>query len=159
MSDNELEKTQHAFKQWRMQKRAGEEIPDALWELVHALMISKHYKPSMIGRALGLSSKQLRQKFPMHYPCRPETVKSTDIAAKQLAKSPKLTTTTPSSLTKTASKQSSTFVEAPLTSMLAAQTTSVPTLTLQRPNGMQLTLTTPPDVLFDKMLTAFMREG
>lgn len=162
MSHNQLYNVQQAFKHWRMNKKSGELIPEALWDLVHKLILSQNYKPSVIGQELGISSSQLKRKFPAHYPCRAKGTKSTDVSPKANTKhsdsylSTKFTAATAASPNKTRHSVKTNFVEAPLAPMLATQNS--PTLTLQRPNGTQLTLEAPPKEFLDKIFIHFIQE-
>lgn len=59
-----LADAQMQFQLWRSSKISGGRIPEALWELVATLLVNKSLKRSVIGKTLGISTSQLRNKFP-----------------------------------------------------------------------------------------------
>lgn len=169
MSHNQLHKTQQAFRHWRMNKKSGEKIPEALWDLVYKLILSQDYKPSIIGKELGISTAQLRRQFPTHYCSRnkPEN-KMVAAPAESIGKPPKQikkSTTKASAVDTTVAAAATTndvqsnFVEASLEPLLATSSEALPTLTLQRSNGTTLTLNSLPKELMTEVLTQFMSEN
>ena len=62
-----LTDVQMQFQRWRSSKTSGRKIPEALWELIATLLSNKSHKRSVIGRALGISTSQFRNKFPDHF--------------------------------------------------------------------------------------------
>ena len=107
-----LPDVQQKFVLWRSNKSyMGAKIPDSLWELVHELLKMSTYKRSIIGRELGISTRQLREKFP------------TLFKQKQASRVP-------------VKKSKKRFVEAPLTTLMTALPANH--LTIERPDGMKL---------------------
>ena len=56
-----IDQVKQAFIQWREQRPKRCPIPDYLWDMVKPLL--DEYPRSMISRALGISSSQLRSRF------------------------------------------------------------------------------------------------
>jgi len=57
-----ITETLQAFEAWRItRKNKREKIPDALWQMVGGLL--KTHRPSKICKTLGLSGRQLHQRF------------------------------------------------------------------------------------------------
>ena len=125
-----LPDVQQKFVLWRSNKsHMGAKIPDSLWELVHELLKMSTYKRSIIGRKLGISTRQLREKFP------------TLFKQKQASRVP----------VKKSKKQ---FVEAPLTTLMTALPANH--LTIERPDGMKLTVSTFTHEQFSALVENFM---
>ena len=56
------------FHLWRTNKPGKKKIPESLWDLVKQLLENPAYnKRSIIGRTLGISAHQLRNKFPQKF--------------------------------------------------------------------------------------------
>lgn len=151
MQPNQLQQAQHQFKHWRSHKSVGECIPNHLWNLVHALILSQAYKPSAIGRELGISSGQLKKKFPNHYPSR--ATKTVPVVAASSGG------TVDTSSTSLVNARRANFVEAPLETVLPTASQTIPTLTLQKPNGTKLTFDSGSKELMSHVLTQFMMEN
>ncbi len=151
MQLSQLQQALHQFKHWRLHKSAGERIPDDLWDLVRALILSQNYKPSAIGRELGISSGQLKKKFPNHYPSR--TAKTVPVVATSSG------CTVDDSSNRLSNAKQVNFVEAPLAAVLSTSSQTIPTLTLQRSNGTKLTLNSVSKELMSDVLTQFMLEN
>jgi hypothetical protein len=166
MPRNQLHKTQQAFKHWRMNKKSGEAIPEVLWDLVYKLILSQDYKPSIIGKELGISTAQLRRQFPTHYCSRnkPEnkTVatpqESAGRQAKQIKKPATQVSAVDTAVAATTNAQLN-FVEASLEPVLTTSSQALPILTLQRSNGTKLTLDSLSYELMTEVLTQFMAEN
>ncbi len=125
-----LPDVQQKFVLWRSNKsHMGEKIPDSLWALVHELLKISTYKRSIIGRELGISTRQLREKFP------------TLFKQKQVSCPP-------------ANKGKKRFVEAPLTTLMTALPANH--LTIERPDGMKLTVSTFTHEQFAVLVENFM---
>ena len=118
------------FKRWRSNKMIGEKIPESLWEQVAKLLSSKSYKTTNIGIALGISSKQLRDKFPNHFKS-----KSTVASAKL--------------------NKHTSFVQAPLDTLLMPSLSSTQ-LVLERSNGTKLIFSAVNQEQFSMLIKTFM---
>ncbi len=74
---------QKQFQLWRATKIAGETIPDRLWAIVAKLLEDHSFKRSHISKALGITTRQLRNKFPRQFKNKPAditpTLKHTDV--------------------------------------------------------------------------------
>ena len=122
-----LSDVQQKFVLWRTNKSSGKKIPDSLWQLVHELLKVSAYKRSVIGRKLGISTYQLKSKFPELF------------KLKQLPHAP-------------VKKRAKRFVEAPLTTLMTAMPANQ--LTIGRPDGVKLTVST----LTDEQLSTLMKD-
>jgi hypothetical protein len=118
------------FKRWRSNKTTGGRIPESLWEQVAKLLSSKSYKTTNIGIALGISSKQLRDKFPGHF------------KSKSTAASAKLNKHAP-------------FVQAPLDALLMPSQSSAQ-LVIERNNGTKLIFSAVNQEQFSMLIKTFM---
>ncbi len=125
-----LSDVQQKFELWRSNKsHMGEKIPDSLWVLVHELLKMSSYKRSIIGRKLGISTRQLKEKFP--------TLFKPKQASRVLVK-----------------KSNKRFVEAPLTTLMTALPANH--LTVERPDGMKLTVSMFTHEQFSTLIENFM---
>ena len=59
MTSDQLDTVKQAFSEWRAQRPRPNKIPNKLWGLVKPLL--NEYPPSMVSRALGISSSQIRK--------------------------------------------------------------------------------------------------
>ena len=123
-----LDKVQQQFQSWRANKSTGARIPESLWQLVRQLLEISTYKRSIIGKILGISTLQLKKKFPMQF-------KSSQ-------------TTLPAQPT---------FIEAPLHPLFASsQDNAKNILTIERSNGMKLSMTAPTSEQLVTFIKSFM---
>ena len=80
MNLDRLDEVKLAFSEWRAQRPKPNKIPNQLWGLVKPLL--NDYPQSMVSRALGISSSQIRnnvlEKKVTFVEC--ETIRTTDIA-------------------------------------------------------------------------------
>lgn len=116
------------FDTWRSAKTSGGRIPDNLWGVVQQLLSDPSNKRSIVTKGLGISTAQLRHKFPDHF-----------TQHKQTKKSPK----------------SSVFVKASLAPLIQA-TSSMSGIVLERANGIKLNVTAPTNDQFLMLLKLFM---
>ena len=58
------------FQNWRNTKSPGDRMPDELWAIVGQILANPTYKKSIVGHELGISTTQLRGKFPERFPPR-----------------------------------------------------------------------------------------
>ena len=58
---------QQKFKDWRDSKLPGGKIPKELWGIVRQILFNPKYKITHITRDLGVSTKQLKHKFPEYF--------------------------------------------------------------------------------------------
>lgn len=130
-----LDDVQQQFQLWRANKSSGAKIPESLWELVSQLFAN--YKRSAIGKALGISTSQLRNKFPEQYKSEP-------------------------TLMVVAPKKNKSFVQAPLDTLMASpllsSSSTSPQLIIERNNGTKLMLSAVTDAQFSFLINAFMSE-
>lgn len=130
-----LAEAQQQFQSWRAGKSSGGRIPEPLWELVSQLFATTNYKRTAIGKALGISTSQLRNKFPEQYKSKP-------------------------SLVTIAPKKPIPFVQAPLDTLISSPLLSTsstsPTLTIKRNNRAKLILSSVTDAQFSLLLKTFM---
>ena len=123
-----LDEVQQQFQLWRANKSTDTRIPESLWHLVRQLLETSTYKRSVIGKALGISTLQLKKKFPMQF------------------KSSQTTLTA-----------QPTFIETPLNPLfIPSQETTKSTLTIERSNGMKLSMTTPTSEQLATLIKTFM---
>lgn len=123
-----LESVHNQFQLWRS-KRTSKKIPDDLWELVKKLLATKRYTKTDITKTLGVSTMQLRSKFP-------------ELSSHQLPKD----TSSKNSKTKT-------FVRVPLTPILGNAALN---LTIERNDGCKLSLSIPSSQQLPAVIQAFM---
>lgn len=128
-----LDDAQKQFQLWRANKTSGSKIPEPLWELVAKLFASKNYKRTIIGETLGISTYQLRNKFPEYYPSKPM-------------------------LAAVVPKKHKPFVQAPLDTLLGSPllSSTAPQLTIERNNGTKFILSSVTEAQFSLLLKAFM---
>lgn len=128
-----LTDVQLQFQQWRSTKTAGAKIPDLLWELTAKLLASQAYKITNIGKALGISTRQFRDKFPGH-------VK------------------TKSKISSVKPKTPSTFVQAPLNTVFMPSS-PVPQLVIEKANGTKLSFSTVDQAQFALLIHTLMEQS
>ena len=129
-----LETVHMHFTKWRANKSGSSRIPESLWTLVQQLLGSSNYKRSIVARELGISTHQLRSRFPDFYS--PLSLKST-------------LTNKPSDFT----PKPSAFVKAPLNSLAI---TTATTLTIERGDGIKLSISAPSPEQFTSLVKTFM---
>ncbi len=123
-----LEKVQQQFQLWRSNKPTGARIPESLWHLVQPLLEISTYKRSIIGKALGISTVQLKKKFPTHF-----KANRTKLIAQP------------------------TFIEAPLNPLFVSPPDNTKNiLTIERSNGMKLSMTAPSSEQLATLIKIFM---
>lgn len=128
-----LTDVQLQFQQWRSTKTAGAKIPDLLWELTAKLLASRAYKVTNIGKALGISTKQFRDKFPGHFK-------------------------TQSKVFSIKPKTPNTFVQAPLNTVFMPSS-PVPQLVIEKANGTKLSFSTMDQGQFALLINIFMEQS
>lgn len=121
---------QKQFQLWRDNKAPGATVPESLWALVAQLLESASYKRTMIGKALGISTHQFRNKFPNQF-----KTKTTVVHA--------------------APKNPKPFVHAPLNALMVPQSSSAQ-LMIERSNGTKLIFTGLTQEQFSMSIKAFM---
>jgi hypothetical protein len=107
-----IDKAKQKFADWRKNKSAGDRIPEHLWDMVGNMLASASYNKSFF-KALGISSVQLKSKFPKHF------------AAKIYAPS------------RTSAPVKTKFVQSSLAPLLISR------LNIEQVNGAKLTLSAP----------------
>lgn len=123
-----LDEVKQQFQSWRVNKQLGDRIPDPLWKLVQQLLEVSTEKHSLIGNALGISTQQLKKKFPTQF--KPKRINSSI---------------------------QPTFIEAPLNPLFAStQDNNKNILTIERGNGMKLSMTTPSSEQLAMLIKIFM---
>lgn len=124
---------QQKFKDWRDNKLPGEKIPKELWDIVRQILFNPQYKITIVTRGLGISTEQLRQKFPEYFTKLKKPIKS---------------------LSDTTTK----FVQA----SLAPLTTVIPStsglITIEHKNGTKFILREPTTEQFSIIVKLFMEE-
>jgi len=120
------------FKAWRKTKRAGERIPDALWVITYQLLTNPDYRKSTIRKELGISSQQLKSKFP------------------ELVKQSKANVTP-------ASKQI--FLQAPPLTNLLPSKPAESSLLLRHSTGVELKICSPTNEQFASIVKLFMEQN
>jgi len=119
------------FQLWRTNKPAGMEIPESLWDLVKQLLENPVYnKRSIIGKTLGISTYQLRKKFPQKFKLKQKTDSLPAKIKKVFAPAP-----------------------LPLSNVMMA---SQNTLIIERTNGVKLSITTSTSEQFSTLIKTFM---
>ncbi len=83
-----LAKVLEQFKLWRAVKTSGERVPESLWKLIAQLLENTSYKRSMIGMTLGISTHQLRTKFPDFFKSNPIVAPTTTKKHKPFVQAP-----------------------------------------------------------------------
>lgn len=125
-----LDAVKQQFDDWRAHKQHSDQIPERLWDLVRELIDKHHYKRTPVGRALGISSGQLkRQLGPALHDNPPKTQPNTKPQFVQTSLSTLMNPTTP---------------------------TSPPAIKIEKPDGMTLSLTHLSDAQFSQLLNHFI---
>jgi hypothetical protein len=121
------------FQLWRTNKTSGKKIPESLWDLVKQLLENPAYKRcSIIGKTLGISTHQLKNKFPQKFKLK-QNVNSLPTKIKKV------------------------FAPAPLPLPLSnLMLSSQNTLVIERSNGVKLSITTPNSEQFSTLIKIFM---
>lgn len=123
-----LDEVKQQFQSWRANKQPGARIPDPLWQLVQQLLEISADKHSIIGNALGISTQQLRKKFPTQFKAR-----------------------------RANSFIQPAFIEAPLNPLFVSiQDNDKNILTIERSNGMKLSMTAPTSEQLTTLIKTFM---
>ena len=121
------------FQLWRTNKTAGKKIPESLWDLVKQLLENPAYiKRSIIGKTLGISTHQLRNKFPQKFKFKQNAGSLPTKIKKVFAPAP---------------------LPLPLSNVMMA---SQNTLIIERSNGVKLSITTPTSEQFSTLIKTFM---
>jgi hypothetical protein len=110
-----LDEVKQQFQSWR-ENKSTRVIPESLWRLVQQLLENCSYPHSVIGKNLGINNFQLKRKFPEQFKTRQ---------------------------TKSSLQPKFKFVEAPLQPLFEATVCSNNTLTIERSNGIKLSMTSP----------------
>jgi hypothetical protein len=125
-----LNEVHQHFQRWRTSKPAGAMIPELLWDLVKQLLENSAHKRSIIAKTLGISTHQLRNKFPQNFKLKQKADRLPVKVKKVFA---------PASL--------------PLSNvMMLSQTT----LIIERSNGVKLSIATPTSEQFSMLIKTFM---
>jgi len=123
-----ISEAKEQFKAWRENKAGGEHLPETLWDIVAQILSNPNYNRSVVTRGLGISTAQLRKKFPKYFS-----------QNKLPEKKPKDTT----------------FVKASLAPLIAAAPlTSV--VTIERNNGVKLSISMLNQEQFATLIKFFM---
>jgi len=125
-----LDEAKQKFKSWRETKTPGDKIPSELWKVVGNILSNPAYKKSIATRELGISTAQLKQKFPQYFVVG-------DGQHPSVSPGPIL--------------QSAKFVQAPLTTLI-----SECTITIEHTNNMKLTISTPTTEQCSLLIKLFM---
>jgi hypothetical protein len=123
-----LDEVKQQFQSWR-ENKTTRTIPESLWRLVQQLLENSSYANSMIGKILGINTSQLRKKFPAQFKTRQT----------KLSLQPKFK-----------------FVEAPLQPLFEATAPSNNALTIERSNGIKLSMAAPTPEQLVLFIKAFM---
>jgi hypothetical protein len=116
------------FKAWRTNKPRGENIPERLWSIVDQILSNPNYNRSVVTKGLGVSTAQLRKKFPAYF----------------------LQNTLPAKKSKNIN-----FVKASLTPLMTS-TPLTSMVTIERHNGVKLSISTPTQEQFTAIIKSFM---
>lgn len=122
---------QQKFKDWRDSKLPGEKIPKELWNIVRKILFNPKYKITAVTRCLGVSTEQLKQKFPEYFTKLTKPTKS-------------LSNTTPK------------FVQASLAPLTAAMPVTYGLITIENKNGTKFILREPTIEQFSIIVKLFM---
>lgn len=128
-----LDEAKQKFKSWRENKASGAQIPSELWKVVGNILSNPAYKKSIATRELGISTAQLKQKFPQYFV-------AGDGQHSNISPSPIL--------------QNTKFVQAPLTALMAEST-----ITIEHVNNMKLTICTPTTEQFTSLIKLFIEHN
>lgn len=121
---------QQKFKEWRDSKLPGAKIPKELWNIVRQILFNPKHKITVVTHGLGISTEQLRQKFPEYFNNRNKTAKSLR------------------------SNLHHEFVQAPLTALTSVMP-ATSNITLEHKNGTKLTLVMPTVEQFTSLIKLF----
>lgn len=121
---------QQKFKDWRDSKLPGSKIPKELWNIVRQILFNPKHKITAVTHGLGISTEQLRQKFPEYFDNRKKTTKPL------------------------VSHLHHKFVQAPLTALTSAMS-ATSNITLEHKNGTKLTLVMPTIEQFTSLIKLF----
>ena len=121
-------KAKQQFDTWRKTKASGEKVPDALWGVLGKLLSDPSNKRSVVAKALGIGTSQLKREFPEYYPHYKQPTKS---------------------------RESKIFVKASLAPLIHSAT-QMPGITIERHNGIKLTVCAPTNEQFSTLLKFFM---
>ena len=116
------------FQIWRENKASGEKIPEKLWDMVAQILEHPECKKVAVTRGLGISTSQLKTRFPQYFKRTKKTNSST-------VRKPK-------------------FVEAPLvpiTSILDDKST----ISILHKNGAKLSISAPTTEQFNSLIKLF----
>ncbi len=126
-----VDEAKQKFKSWRETKAPGDKIPSELWKVVGNILSNPDNKKSIATRALGISTAQLKQKFPQYFAAGDnQHLKISD------------------------NLQSAKFVQAPLTALI-----SECTITIECANNMKLTITPPTTEQVTSLIKLFMEHN
>jgi hypothetical protein len=121
---------QQKFKDWRDSKLPGAKIPKELWNIVRQILFNPKNKITVVTHGLGISTEQLRQKFPEYFDKRKKTTQSLG------------------------SHLHHKFVQAPLTALTSVMP-AISNITLEHKNGTKLTLVMPTIEQFTSLIKLF----
>lgn len=124
-----ISEAKEQFKSWRQNKPADKRIPEVLWNVVANILSNPNYNRTTVTKGLGVSTAQLRDKFPEYFSQgKPPPVKKSN---------------------------GTTFVKASLAPLIAA-TPLASTITIERHNGVKISIVTTSQEQFATLIKFFM---
>jgi len=122
-----ISEAKEQFKVWRSNKPGGEHIPEALWKVVDQILSNPNYNRSAVTKGLGVSTSQLKKRFPDYFQQKQPLNKFKNTKFVKASLAPIITTT---------------------------QSTSV--ITIERHNGVKLSIAAPTTEQFTVLVKSFM---